>query len=285
VRGELDARWGAVVLLLLPFLLGARPARRLYRWVPFLLTMTVFFLAPMTMASTAFLYARAAVFVLPSLLFAMDFVGQTRPLAKLLACAAPGLLLGLFTARYLAYEREVGDFSGVLARLEPHRRLVHLPVAVGSEFAPGRVYMHFGCYYQLERGGVADFSFAELHPAYFRYKKASFPHLTGVEWFPDRFRFARDGARYDYVLVRGPVFRGWFAGTNLGEFDIMAAPGDWKVIRRDRFANSVGSGLQQPEGTLTKLLLIQASSSRMPLSRSTSGSKPSSRRALSIDRW
>lgn len=234
VPDELDARGGAILLCLLPFLLGARPARQLYRWVPLLVTLAIFFLGPITIASTAFLYARAAVFLLPTLLFALDPRGEVRPLGKVLASAAPALILGLFTARYVAYEREVGDFHGVLSRLEAHRRVLYLPVVPVSQYAPGRVFMHFGAYYQAERGGVADFSFAELHPAYFRYKKETHPHLPGVEWFPERFRYLRDGTRYDYLVVRGPILRDWFSRMNLAEFNIMSAPGGWQVVRRDR---------------------------------------------------
>jgi len=232
---ELDALGGAILLLLLPFLLGARPARQLYRWVPLLITLAVFFLAPMTIASTAYLYARAAVFVLPMLLFALQDRGTRRPLAKLVASGAPAVVLLLFTARYAAYEREVGDFRQVLKGLEPHRRVLLLSTVPVSEYAPGRVYMHYGCYYQAERGGVADFSFAELHPAYFRYKESAHPHLPGVEWFPERFRFALHGARYDYVLVRGPLLPDWFAGVPMEAYDVLSAKGGWHVIsRRDR---------------------------------------------------
>jgi hypothetical protein len=233
VAGELDARAGAVLLSLLPLLLGVRPARQLHRWVPLLVTLLVFFFAPTTIASTAFLYPRAAVFFLPMLLFALDPRSEPRALGKVVASAAPALLLVITSIRYIAYDREVADFRDVLSRLEPHRRVLYLPVNPVSQFVSGRVFMHFGCYYQAERGGVADFSFAELHPAYFRYKPKTHPHLPGVEWYPERFRYAINGPRFDYLLVRGPVLRSWFTHMRLEDFIVLSAPGGWQVIRRD----------------------------------------------------
>jgi hypothetical protein len=59
-------------------------------------------------------------------------------------------------------------------------------------------------WYQVERRGIADYSFAEVFSSRWRYAPGAAPPLPSeVEWFPTRFRWAEHGgARFDCFLVR-----------------------------------------------------------------------------------
>jgi hypothetical protein len=132
--------------------------------------------------------------------------------AYTVALAAVGLLsIGNHCRHFRAFEREVGNIDGAIAQMEPRKRVCALVFLTGSPilkpmFAP---FVHFGNYYQLEKGGVVMFTYV------------GFPHwpvdfIPGHgppgqerprwEWLPHSVPLSEVYPYFDYVLTRGP---GW----------------------------------------------------------------------------
>jgi hypothetical protein len=191
-------------LLGLPFAIGARPSRDPWRWAPFVATMILYLAAPVHAFGTAFLYPRASFFVLPTLLFALEAGTRPRAVFRALAVAfsvAWSVLLGL---RFRQFDQESRPVAELLREAEPGKRLLSLAASAHSAAVPWRPYVHFAQWYQVEREGVVDFSFAEYFPNPFHYRPEHDPPLPGfVDWDPRRFRWSEHGGEiYDYFLVR-----------------------------------------------------------------------------------
>lgn len=219
-------------LLLLPFALGARFSRERWRYLPLLVTLAVFALAPRAALDIDLIYERFAVFVLPALLCALEpgVVGSWRRLA--VGGLVGAQLLGVAWA-FFRFDREARSLDDVLAKTEPHKRLLYMPVEQTSRAVPHEVYSHFGSWYQVRRGGVADFSFAELYPAWYRYRPGSEPNLPKeFDSHADHFRYdLHDGQRYDYFLAHGPVVPEWFVAAPDRVRRIMSI-GEWTLFGR-----------------------------------------------------
>jgi hypothetical protein len=235
---ETDPR-GAVVggaLLLAPFLMGGRPSRQPWRWIPFAVTVLAFFIVPLSAIEVDLIYGRFAAFLLPTLMFALDRPGASpgRPgdgsvslarrdargglshmsLRRALAAALVGVQLFTLVLTFRAFDAEARSIDRVLAAAEPHKRMLYLPTAPASAASFSWPYSHFGQWYQIKRGGLVDFSFAEFFPMWYRYKPALLPGLPDeFDWRPQTFRWgAHHGDRFDYLLVRGPIVADWFEG-------------------------------------------------------------------------
>ncbi|HTM44453.1 MAG TPA: hypothetical protein VL137_05830 [Polyangiaceae bacterium] len=222
--------WGAV-LLILPWLMGARPSKSLRRWLPFALTLLVFFAIPKDMMGVAFIYGRYAIFLLPTLLIALDPPQAPRRVQRYLAFCVVLAGLLLTGAKIRAFNTEASGINAVIEHVPPHHRVLYLGVHNTGLVAPYPAYLHFGCYYQVKRGGPVDFSFAEFFANRYRYKPEADPNLPpNIEWRPELFRWAvHDGYRYDYLLVRGPTMDAWFMDAPVQVRQI-AENGEWHLL-------------------------------------------------------
>jgi hypothetical protein len=192
----------AVLLLASPFALGARPSRRLARWMPALLAIALFFFAPFSASGNACLYPRFAALILPLTWLALE--PAERVLAPRLRLLVPLLALGALGSiglRVRAFAQEARDLDAVLARIPPGRRLLGLCYAPMSGVIAAPVYDHMAMWYEVA-GGEAEPSFASRYPMLVRYR-AGVPHVA-AEYDPRHFRFDRDGGFDDY-LVRAPI--------------------------------------------------------------------------------
>ncbi len=100
---------------------------------------------------------------------------------------------------------EMGQLDTVLAQAEPGKRLLGMPLDVGSRIAALGVFLHTHMYYQVQRGGLASYSFLELAlaPVRFRPGVAPPPFVDKFEWDPlARFEYDRYVDYFDYYLVR-----------------------------------------------------------------------------------
>lgn len=214
-----------------PLLFGARFSRERWRLLPLLTTLSLFFLLPAAALEIDMLYGRVAAFVLPALLFALDG-GGSRIWQRTVIASAVGLRLALVVVQFAAFDREAQPLNRVLAATEPGKRMLYLPVNNRSAFVPHEVYSHFGCFYQVKKGGLTDFSFAELFPTWFRYRPSIEPNLPlEFDSNAQNFRYAEhNGARYDYLLVRGPVLDVWFAGAHVTP-KVIAQASEWTLLQ------------------------------------------------------
>jgi hypothetical protein len=107
---------------------------------------------------------------------------------------------------------EVGDIEGAIASMEPHRRVCALIYDKGSSVTNNLPFMHFGSYYQAEKGGVVMFTYAGYAhwPVDFRpdrYPPPGRPARQRWEWMPENVPMSEIYPYYDYVLTRGSGFR------------------------------------------------------------------------------
>jgi hypothetical protein len=225
-----EATIAFVLLAVLPLLLEGRPARSAWRWAPLTVTLGLFFLAPMEFLGTSFLYPRLAVFLLPAWLFALDRSRAAAPRgSQLLAPAIAAAWLISIPFRLHGFQQEIGPFREVIAQIPPHQRVLYMGFDHASAHVPYYpVYLHFGCWYQVERGGMVDFSFVDFFPARFHYRPESRARLPkNFSWRPSMFDARKHrGELYDYFLARsmGPVAKP--PGV------LVAHRGDWWVYRR-----------------------------------------------------
>jgi hypothetical protein len=143
--------------------------------------------------------------------------------------------LFVIVSRYHAFGAESRGIVRLLDRLQPNQRLLGLIDNPRSGVAPFYPYLHVGCWYQVQHGGIADFSFAEFYPNRFRYRRAMDPPLpAGVEWFPAAFDWKRHGgAAYDYFLVRSSPGAHWWPAKNAPtHMAVVAEYGEWRVYQQ-----------------------------------------------------
>jgi hypothetical protein len=107
---------------------------------------------------------------------------------------------------YRSFDREAqpADLEGVLGSIEPGRRVISLMLDRKSKVVHFEPYLHFGMYYQIERGGRVRFNFGELPwmPVRFREPAQRFPLYW--EFFPGLFEWRDARQDADYVFVRTP---------------------------------------------------------------------------------
>lgn len=226
-------------VVLFPVLAGSRLSRRPERWVPLVVGVFVFLTLPHYVLSTAYVYQRLGVFLVPLWLIAWETVDTRRRLdwIPVLAVALWVLANGW---RLAAFATEAQSFRKVLAQMEPGRRAASLIVDRTSPHFPLPVYLHLPLWYQAQRAGVVDFNFADFLPQMVRYRREAGPRISeSVTWYPFQFRWDADGGdSYDYFLVRCPddasryIFK-----DRLSSVELVSREGWWWLYRRREHLN------------------------------------------------
>lgn len=152
-------------------------------------------------------------YMLPTFMFAIPLLAMPEPKrerrwATAAIVAAALATIGNVTWHFVAFNREVGDFPQALAHMEPKKHvaaLIYRSDARSSRFSP---FLHFGSYYQAEKGGVVFFTFAGYDQWPFDFKRGRYPLFDGPatprwEFFPGSAAAYQPLASYfDYVLAR-----------------------------------------------------------------------------------
>jgi hypothetical protein len=133
---------------------------------------------------------------------------------------------------------EVGDIDEAIAAIPPAKHVAALIFDKYSGVINWAPFLHFGSYYQLEKGGVIQFSYAGYVHWPFTYKEGHFPPQPGLppgparprwEWTPESIPVHGElYPYYDYVLVRGAGFR-----PPPGTFHMTWHGDRWSVWQRD----------------------------------------------------
>jgi len=135
---------------------------------------------------------------------------------------------------WVRFERDdVGDFDEALRAMEPRSRVAGLVFDKVSSVVHRHPLVHFVSYYQLERGGVVEYTFAGYPhwPFTFRPDRAppeGAPARLNWEWTPERVTSEELYPYFDYVLTRGDGF----APTS-GTYHLSWQGHRWNVWQRD----------------------------------------------------
>jgi hypothetical protein len=225
-------------VFLLPLLAGCRFSSKPERWLPFVLGLLVFMVAPRYVFSTAYFYQRLGVFLVPLWLLAWESPGaRQRRFAEWGAIAV--VLLWTFTSisRFAAFARETESFRTVIAQVPPGQRIASMIYDHRSPYFALPVYMHFPAWYAATQRGISDFNFADFISQMVRYRKDAGPRITeDLAWYPTMLDWQRHGGdSYDYFIVKspfdisGPIFK-----QRRGNVELVARSGWWWLYRNVR---------------------------------------------------
>ncbi len=135
---------------------------------------------------------------------------------------------------WVRFERDdVGDFDGALRAMEPRKRVAGLIFDKESSAVFRHPFVHFVSYYQAEKGGVVEYTFAGYPhwPYTFRPDRIppqGAPARLNWEWEPQKVTEAELYPYFDYVLTRG---EGWTPSP--GTFRLRWSGQRWKVWERE----------------------------------------------------
>jgi hypothetical protein len=161
--------------------------------------------------------------------------GGLRGLAVTGAALAVGLGSIVNTCKhFIQFEREeVGDVDDALEQMQPARRVAGLIYDKGSSVVNLAPFLHFVSYYQAEKGGVVQFSNANIRYSPFHFKPDRLPPQGEParlrwEWTPEAVGIQELYPYYDYVLTRGSGFH-----PPAGTFHVKWHGSRWTVWERD----------------------------------------------------
>lgn len=234
--GDLFALFLGALWIFWPILWGYRPDKRVASSLPLTVVTLLFFFAPFAVFGMPFIYRRFALWWLVLWLFCLRppaaekgrrFLRAGIVLLALARLAVVGL-------EHRAFAQEAETFRPVLEAMEESKRVLYIDLRPGSRAVRGVPYLHFASWYQAEKHGIVDFSFAMFYPELVRYRKDFIPPIPfGFEWTPNFDWFLHKD--YEYFLLRshrdaGPaLFRG-----RLGEVHLEKRSGSWWLYRRLR---------------------------------------------------
>ena len=203
------------LLVFAAFALGGphKPARlgRLFFLVP-MACFLLMFLTPDGHGGIMLLSQRFPILLLYSLIPCVPWPSTRRLGLGFTAAAAAIAVAAIVTvaATFIRVEaRELGDFDGALAAMEPRKHVAGLIYDANSSIVRSVAFVQFVSYYQLEKGGVVEYSsFGKVHnPIGFqpgREPPTGAP--PALDLIPTHIRMDQLYPYFDYVLVRGEGF-------------------------------------------------------------------------------
>jgi hypothetical protein len=231
----------AVVLLSLGLSLGDRaggkPAARPYLLLP-LACLVLYFTSTESHGYIWLIAQRFPILLLMTSIPILPMPGGRRGRLVTAAAFAVGLVsIANTAAHFIRFQlTEVGDIDGALTSMAPRKRVCALIYDRGSNITGGQwaPFLHFGSYYQVEKGGVIMFSYAgyahwpvDFRPG--RYPPPGGPARQRWEWTPESVSVESEiHPYYDYVLTRGNGFR-----PPPGTFHLTWSGDRWAVWTRD----------------------------------------------------
>jgi hypothetical protein len=184
----------------------ARHARPLL-FVPVVAAALLYFVTPFRVGNASMLNVRLAPLVvllaLVPLAAARAGAWKKWPLALAAIASIVTTVNTTFEARRASNEM-VGDFDGLLASIEPGKRVVMMNYDRRSPRTHFWPYVFAGSYHRALHGGVSSWSFTELPHWPLHYAPGEAPPRHRPFWIfnPRAFRPNVDGKYYDYALVQ-----------------------------------------------------------------------------------
>jgi hypothetical protein len=242
LQGSYNQELVPVTLCMLAAIWLMRPKFSLHAAVPFCVIISVYILAPNAGYSTALLYQRFAIFVLPLLAFAfakptanVNTTEMRASLAVLMLCCWATVAVN--ATRVYTFGVESADFETVLNAAEPGRRaLSHIIDNTSPAANNPMVYLNHASWYQVEKRGLVEFNFAYHHPMIVRYKPSSIPNkgfgfdpeMPPFDWSLPQSRTA------DYYFIRqeGQHLPADFINNPACTLKLVNRTGAWSLFER-----------------------------------------------------
>lgn len=210
-----------------------RVTRDAARWAPFALAAALYFFAPLGAFGTAYLYPRFAVLLSIGALFLLETPRRAATVSRAIIVALVVVWMAVLAGRFHRFGKEAAGYLSLIDAIPPNRRLVHFNVEPFSEHVPGPVYWHFGALYQVRRGGLSAWSFANFYMQVVRYRPAMEPvvrsrttPVSGIDW--------PGVLQYDYFIVRGTNPRPWLLRHAPVPIATERRIGDWWLLATPR---------------------------------------------------
>jgi hypothetical protein len=233
--------WSAMIflpLLVLPLAARLRIAWDRERLVIFGVVASTLLFAPEFVWSTALIYPRLTLFVLPAYAWLFSATpmesrmgSMVQPWLRPAVSAVCVLSLGIHLGQAYLFSRETRDFEAVLEKAQPRQRALSLIFDNRSDAGVTAPYLHFPAWYQADKHGFVDFNFAVSHIEIVRFRRHSL-FDDDFAWNPDRFRWnIHGGSTYRYFFVRSssPLPSNLFAGADCQPV-LIAQSGLWKLF-------------------------------------------------------
>lgn len=224
-----------IVLLLVPFLFGYRFHSSWSRRIPFLLTCAFFFLVPEVLMAAGSVYRRFAVFALPTLLYALEpRSGREKPFG-FAWFFLPGLAcvwFVLLSIQFWHFDHEARPFDQILDAMRPGRKALSLMFDYSSNYCSCPAYLQFPAWYQVLKGGLVDYSFADFYTSRYRYRPEFGSRLPlGFEAHAGDFSWDEHSYDYTYFVFRGRR-QDWEALLPGGKVSVKENVGSWWLLER-----------------------------------------------------
>ena len=246
-----DLRWLPILVVFaaLPFCGGLRfDVRRVESLVIAVGVLAVMLLVPSYAWLTAFLFQRFALFLLPAYAWLFSPAPSPRPgVARLIApyvsviaLAAASFSLLAHLAQAASFSREARDFDAVEAHAAPNQRALSVmrdPRSAANDNP--LAYLNFPQWYQAEKRGFVDPSFAQSHTVVVTFRGLMAPVYTDnvfmrTEGMVGTLDWRRDQLwRYRYFFVRSttPLPKAFFVGVDCPPVSV-ATSGPWELLER-----------------------------------------------------
>ena len=206
----------SLAMLAAPFVLGNRlNLRTPAALVPLFFIVLVWAVVPSATFTTAHIYERFAVFLLP--FYALAFCdpssadggavvsGARRAVGRIWLPVLCWAFLGILFERQISFATESAEFESVMAEAKPGYRALGMVLDPTSAATGNLVaYAHFPLWYQAEKGGFVDFNIAGYIPMVVRFRPDAEPAIrVGSAWHAKNFQWDRHSAKiYKYFFVR-----------------------------------------------------------------------------------
>jgi hypothetical protein len=244
-RDESNERWAMALALVALAALGLSAAgrdeaRRVTRgWVLLPLGCVAGYLTFGDKLGDVWLFGQR--FALPALFTSIPLLRMpTNGRGWVVTAAALGVAVGStmnVCKHFVEFDRhDAADFEDAIAAMEPRKHVAGLiydprgASVMSDTFAP---FLHYVSYYQLEKGGVVQFSYTGFPHWPVQYREDRYPPPGTLprhdwEWLPEQVPMTELHPYYDYVLVRGGPFN-----PPPGTFHVTWQRGPWTVWERD----------------------------------------------------
>ncbi|MFV2056479.1 MAG: hypothetical protein ACC707_08415 [Thiohalomonadales bacterium] len=203
----MQERWPYVIvgimMVVLPFIIGGRLTRLKWKWAPVIILLLIFFFVPMLMSGVLFVYERVVILLYIFYLLLFEFKTPLNFLKSSFAALFALALMVMVLMKFIAFDQENAGFKDLINAMPVGKRVLFMVFKTrSSEFAYHPIYLNFPAWYQVEKGGVVDFNFANLYPVVVRFRDDKKPKFT-LATLPKYFDWNKhDGDMYDYILIR-----------------------------------------------------------------------------------